>query len=97
MELLAQKLSPVDAPAAAKAISRFLERCAPTASAEGALSADVRGQLDAMRAALQRNIDEGGGGAAGGGGGEAAAATAAAAAAVAPGATQKHKKQKREE
>lgn len=76
MDLLSQRLRTIGPSHAARAIDRFLERGAP-ASAGGAgggmvLSEDVRGQLEAMRAALLRGEKapggKGGGGRRGGAG-----------------------------
>ena len=110
MELLAQRLDPIPPAKATRAIARFLERCAPLDGApDGDLSADVRGQLDAMRAALQRSTDEAAGGPSGAlrkaaadkatgdggaGGGGGGGAAAAAAATAAPASSSSHKHKK---
>ena len=63
MDLLSHRLRPISTAHAARAIGRFLEResAPPAAGGEGAaVGEDVRGQLEAMRAALLR-VEKGGG------------------------------------
>ena len=64
MDLLSHRVRPISTAEAARAIGRFLEReAAPLPEGEGAAAQvgdDVRGQLEAMRAALLRG-EKGGG------------------------------------